>query len=150
LLDAIPFKNAYGPDGIIQYQAFIPAERARKTMATLLEMGRTHGVPNYLSVLKRHRPDPFPMTHGLDGYSLAMDFHLSGGNRARVRQLTREMDEVVLAAGGRFYFAKDSTLRPEVVQAYLGEETIARFRAVKERCDPEGLIETNLWRRLFS
>lgn len=149
LLDAIPFKNAYGADGIIQYQAFIPAEHARETTATLLEMGRAHGVPNYLSVLKRHRSDPFLMTHGLDGYSLAMDFHLSGGNRARVRQLAREMDEVVLAAGGRFYFAKDSTLRPEVVTAFLGPETVAEFRALKQRCDPHGLIETNLWRRLF-
>jgi FAD/FMN-containing dehydrogenase len=150
LLDAIPFKNAYGPGGIIQYQVFVPAARAESTLAALLEMGRDHAMPNYLSVLKRHRPDPFLMTHGLDGYSLAMDFHLSDGNRARMRQLAREMDQVVLDAGGRFYFAKDSTLRPEVVRAYLGPETVARFRALKQRCDPGGLIETNLWRRLFS
>jgi decaprenylphospho-beta-D-ribofuranose 2-oxidase len=150
LLDAIPFKNAYGPAGIIQYQAFIPASAAPSALTTLLEMGRDHRMPNYLSVLKRHRPDPFLMTHGLDGYSLAMDFHLSEGNRARMRQLAREMDDVVLAAGGRFYFAKDSTLRPEVVRAYLGPETIARFRQLKERCDPEGVLESNLWRRLFA
>lgn len=150
LLDAIPFKKAYGPGGIIQYQAFIPAEEAPETMSRLLRMGQAHGVPNYLSVLKRHRPDPFLMTHGLNGYSLAMDFKITEGNRARVRQLAREMDEEVLAAGGRFYFAKDSTLRPEVVRAYLGQETVDAFCALKARCDPEGLIETNLWRRLFA
>ncbi|MDX1688054.1 MAG: FAD-binding oxidoreductase [Candidatus Promineifilaceae bacterium] len=149
LLDAIPFKKAYGPGGIIQYQAFIPAERAPETMKRLLRMGQTHGIPNYLSVLKRHRPDPFLMTHGLNGYSLAMDFKITEGNRARVRQLAREMDEVVLGAGGRFYFAKDSTLRPEVVRRFLGQETVDAFCALKARCDPEGLIETNLWRRLF-
>lgn len=149
LLDAIPFRNAYGPGGIIQYQAFIPAAEALPAMETLLRMGQTHGVPNYLSVLKRHRPDPFLMTHGLDDYSLAMDFHISDRNRARVRQLAREMDEVVLQAGGRFYFAKDSTLRPEVARAYLGKETIDRFCELKRRCDPEGLIETDLWRRVF-
>lgn len=150
LLDAIPFKNAYGPAGIIQYQVFVPVRGAEKTLTTLLEMGHEHRMPNYLSVLKRHRPDPFLMTHGLDGYSLAMDFHLAEGKRARMRQLAREMDEIVLDAGGRFYFAKDSTLRPEVVRAYLGPETIARFRILKERCDPDGLLETNLWRRLFA
>jgi FAD/FMN-containing dehydrogenase len=149
LLDAIPFKNAYGPGGIIQYQVFIPATRARRTLATLLEMGIAHGIPNYLSVLKRHRPDPFLMTHGLDGYSLAMDFQITEHNRARVRQLAREMDEVVVDAGGRFYFAKDSTLRPEVVVATLGADTVARFRALKATYDPEQLLETNLWRRLF-
>jgi decaprenylphospho-beta-D-ribofuranose 2-oxidase len=90
------------------------------------------------------------MTHGVDGYSLAMDFHLAEGNRGRMRQLAREMDQVVLDGGGRFYFAKDSTLRPEVVRSYLGPETIARFRALKERCDPDGMLETNLWRRLFT
>ncbi|MDT8305892.1 MAG: FAD-binding oxidoreductase [Anaerolineae bacterium] len=150
LLDAIPFKNAYGPAGIIQYQVFVPADTAEGTLTTLLEMGHEHHMPNYLSVLKRHRPDPFLMTHGLDGYSLAMDFHLNEGNRARMRQLAREMDQVVLDAGGRFYFAKDSTLRPDVVRAYLGPETITRFRTLKEQCDPEGLLETNLWRRLFA
>jgi decaprenylphospho-beta-D-ribofuranose 2-oxidase len=150
LLDAIPFKNAYGPAGIIQYQVFVPARDAESTLTTLLEMGREHRMPNYLSVLKRHRPDAFLMTHGLDGYSLAMDFHLSRSNRARMGQLAREMDQVVVDASGRFYFAKDSTLRPEVVRAFLGPETIARFRALKEHCDPDGLIETNLWRRLFA
>lgn len=149
LLDAIPFKNAYGPGGIIQYQTFIPAGVAETTLTRLLEMGHEHGMPNYLAVLKRHRPDPFLMTHGLDGYSLAMDFHLDDDNRSRMRQLAREMDEVVLDAGGRFYFAKDSTLRPEVVRAYLGEETVEQFRTLKAQCDPEQIIETNLWRRLF-
>jgi FAD/FMN-containing dehydrogenase len=149
LLDAIPFKNAYGPGGIIQYQVFIPAARARRTLASLLEMGNAHGIPNYLSVLKRHRSDPFLMTHGLDGYSLAMDFQITERNRARVRQLAREMDEVVVDAGGRFYFAKDSTLRPEVVVATLGADTVARFRALKATYDPDELLETNLWRRLF-
>lgn len=149
LLDAIPFRNAYGPGGIIQYQVFIPTARALPVMETLLRMGQAHGIPNYLSVLKRHRPDEFLMTHGLDGYSLAMDFHISAHNRARVRQLARQMDEVVLDAGGRFYFAKDSTLRPEVARAYLGSETLNRFCRLKRRCDPHGMIETDLWRRVF-
>lgn len=149
LLDAIPFKKAYGPGGIVQYQAFVPASEAREALLQLLSLGRAHDMPNYLSVLKRHRPDPFLMTHGLDGYSLAMDFHLNENNRGRLRQLAREMDEVVLAANGRFYFAKDSTLRPEVVRAYLGTEVIDEFRRLKQQCDPDGLIETNLWRRLF-
>lgn len=150
LLDALPFRNVYGPGGMIQYQAFIPTEKAHDVFVTLFEMQQTRGLPNYLSVLKRHRPDPFLMTHGLEGYSMAMDFHVTGRNRARIVQLARDMDEVVLDAGGRFYFAKDSTLRPEVVRAYLGEETIARFTALKEQCDPGGLLETNLWRRLFT
>jgi hypothetical protein len=31
----------------------------------------------------------------------------------------------------------------------LGEETLARFHALKARCDPDGLLETQLYRRLL-
>jgi decaprenylphospho-beta-D-ribofuranose 2-oxidase len=60
------------------------------------------------------------------------------------------MDEMVLAAGGRFYLAKDSTLRPSVAQAYLGRETVDKLFALKQRYDPDGLLQTDLWRRVFA
>ena len=64
LLDAIPFRDGYGPGGIIQYQSFLPAARAHDAFAAMLELQQSRRLPNYLSVLKRHRPDPFLMTHG--------------------------------------------------------------------------------------
>jgi FAD/FMN-containing dehydrogenase len=150
LLDYIPnWKRAYGRGGLIQYQSFIPALAAEDAFSKLLRLCQQRGIVNYLSVLKRHKPDPFLMTHGLDGFSLAMDFRITRVNRGAVSALCREMDEIVLEAGGRFYFAKDSTLRPEVAESFLGRETIERFRRLKERCDPDGMLETNLWRRLF-
>ena len=81
--------------------------------------------------------------------ALAMDFRVTRRNRPRLVALARELDEIVLAAGGRFYFAKDSTLTPQAAAAFLGEEALAQFRALKRRCDPEGILQTNLWRRLF-
>ena len=150
LLDYVPqWKRSYGTGGLIQYQPFIPKENAREAFAEILRTCQKHGLPNYLTVFKRHRPDDFLMTHGLDGYSLAMDFLITDGRRAGIAALARELDEIVLAANGRFYFAKDSTLRPEVVQAYLGEEAISQFMALKQRCDPDSILQTDLWRRLF-
>ncbi len=150
LLDYIPdFKKAYGPGGLIQYQPFIPQATAHDAFAELLTLCQRRGLPNYLTVLKRHRPDDFLMSYGVDGFSLAMDFRVTNENRRRIVWLAREMDEIVLRAGGRFYFAKDSTLRPETALAYLGTERIERFRALKRRCDPGGLLETDLWRRVF-
>ena len=150
LLDYVPdWKRSYGPQGLIQYQCFLPRETAHDALADVLRLGLRRRLPNYLSVLKRHRPDPFLLTHGLDGFSLAMDFRVTRRNRPRLVALAREMDEIVLAAGGRFYFAKDSTLTPQAAAAFLGEEALAQFRALKRRCDPEGILQTNLWRRLF-
>ncbi len=150
LLDYVPeFKRAYGPGGLIQYQPFIPKETAGDAFRDILSLCQRRGLPNYLTVLKRHKPDDFLMTYAVDGFSLAMDFRVTSANRQRLTWLTRELDEIVLAAGGRFYFAKDSTLRPEVARAYLGDETIARFHELKHRCDPDGLLQTDLWRRVF-
>lgn len=150
LLDYIPdWKRAYEPGGLIQYQPFIPKETAYDAFAEILALCQRRGLPNYLTVLKRHRPDDFLMSYAVDGFSMAMDFRVTNENRRRMVWLAREMDEIVLRAGGRFYFAKDSTVRPEVAEAYLGAERISRFRELKRRCDPEGLLETDLWRRVF-
>jgi hypothetical protein len=85
----------------------------------------------------------------VDGFSLALDFRVTRGNRTRLWALTRELDGVVTGAGGRFYFAKDSTLGPASVRALLDEERVRRFWALKRDCDPEGLLMTDLVRRVF-
>ena len=150
LLDSFDWRKPFGTGGLIQYQPFIPAGKAEKAFADILQLCHRRRLPNYLSVLKRHRPDPFLLTHGLDGFSLAMDFRITDRNRERVVALVREMDEIVLRANGRFYFAKDSTLRPQTARAYLGTEVIEKFHTLKQRCDPTHMLQTNLWRRVLN
>lgn len=150
LLDYVPhWKKAYLPGGLIQYQSFIPKDKAAATYRKLIEISHKYGTPSYLAVMKRHRPDEFLMTHAVDGYSLAMDFKVTKGNRNKLVKMAAAMDAVVLAAGGRFYFAKDSTLHPESARAYLGEDTLAKFVALKRRCDPDNLLQTSLARRVL-
>ncbi|MGD2077835.1 MAG: FAD-binding oxidoreductase [Chloroflexota bacterium] len=151
LLDYLPdWKRSYGKHGLIQYQSFVPAEAAHDTFTAMLTLCQRRGLPNYLTVLKRHKPDDFLISHGLDGYSLAMDFRVTPSRRPRLAALAAELDQIVLEAGGRFYLAKDSTLRPESVRRYLGQETVDRFIELKSRYDPDGILNTNMWRRLFS
>jgi hypothetical protein len=151
LLDYVPnWEKSYGSGGLIQYQSFIPREQAREAFVEMLRLCQKRGLPTYLSVLKRHRPDPFLLTHAVDGYSLAMDFPAKESHRLGLQKLADDMNEIVLSAGGRFYFAKDSTLNANVVKRYLGEDTLDRFRKLKARCDPDGLLETELYRRLLS
>ena len=57
------------------------------------------------------------------------------------------MNDLVLAAGGRFYFAKDSTLRPEDARKYLGD-AIPQFQKLKSELDPDGLLTSDLAIRL--
>jgi decaprenylphospho-beta-D-ribofuranose 2-oxidase len=151
LLDYVPdWERAYGPGGLIQYQSFLPKETALDAYAEMLALCKRRGLPSFLGVIKRHRPDNFLLTHSLDGYSLAMDFLVSDRNRSRLSRLTSDLNKIVLLAGGRFYFAKDSTLNPDEIMQYLGEKTVSDFRKLKARVDPDGLLQSDLYRRCFS
>ncbi len=150
LLDYVPgWKLAYGPGGLIQYQSFVPSGGAPEVFAELLQLSQRRGLPPYLAVFKRHRPDSFLISHAVEGYSLALDYRVTRGNHMDLSRLTGDLDRLVLGAGGRFYFAKDSTLTPERAAAFLGESALRRFHELKGRCDPENLLQTNLSRRLF-
>jgi decaprenylphospho-beta-D-ribofuranose 2-oxidase len=148
LLDYVPdWRLAYGPSGFIQYQVFVPYAGGRETLKDVLRICQEHGMPSYLGVLKRHRPDDYVLSHAMDGWSMAMDFRVQPGKRDRLLAMTHALTERVVAAGGRFYFAKDSVLDAgEVARAY-GPERLGAFAAMKQRLDPEGLLVSDLARR---
>jgi len=149
LLDYVPrWHWAFKPGGLIQFQPFVPAAEAARVFRTLFEMCHRERLVPYLGVLKRHRRDPFLMTHAVDGFSMAMDFAVAGRSRDRLWRHTHAMAEVVLAAGGRFYYAKDATLLASSFPRIHGAAAVQQFRALKARLDPGNLLQTSLARRL--
>ncbi len=150
LLDYVPdWKRSYGEGGLIQFQSFIPKERAEATFRKQLELCQKEGMVPLLAVFKQHKPDRFLMTHAVDGFSLALDFKVTAKNRAQLWKLTEKLNQIVLDVGGRFYMAKDATLTAEAFRKYLGEETLAKFRSLKHRFDPDNILESQLSNRLF-
>ncbi len=149
LLDYIPgWWRVYGPGGLIQVQSFVPDGAARVLLPEILRLCRERGIVSSLGVLKRHRPDPFLLTHGLDGWSLALDFRVTPARRDPLWKLGREIADRVLAAGGSFYLAKDAILRPADLElAYKGR--LAEFRGIKRRLDPGNLLMSDQGRRLL-
>jgi FAD/FMN-containing dehydrogenase len=154
LLDYVPnWKWAYGRasgQGLIQHQLFLPHETARAALTEALQRCQAARIVPYLAVFKRHRPDPFLLTHGLDGWSLALDFKVTPAGRERLWRHCSELTELALAHGGRFYFAKDLVLEPGQARRMFAPERLDAFLALKRRLDPDGLLETDLWRRLFA
>lgn len=150
LLDYVPdWERSAGRGGLIQYQSFLPKETAEDAWREMIQLSLRRGLPSYLGVTKRHRPDQFLLTHAVDGFSLAMDFKVTDQRRARLSKMLQEFDAIVTAAGGRFYFAKNSETSAETTRRFLGNETIARFKKLKKRCDPIGILESDLYRRIF-
>jgi decaprenylphospho-beta-D-ribofuranose 2-oxidase len=78
-----------------------------------------------------------------------MDFKVTDSKRAALSNMLQEFDQMVINAGGRFYFAKNSETSAEAARAFLGEETISKFKELKKRCDPKNLLESDLFRRVF-
>ena len=148
LLDYVPnWKFIYKPHGMIQHQIFVPKAQARLVFRQVLELEHRHGMPAFLAVMKRHRADRFLLTHGLDGYSLAQDFPVTAGNRQQLWALCAEIDALVAAAGGRFYFAKDATLKPETVVQSWPAENLREFARLRQQLDPQGVLSTDLYER---
>jgi decaprenylphospho-beta-D-ribofuranose 2-oxidase len=149
LLDYVPsWQRAYDPHGFIQYQSFVPETNAQHVFRTQFEWQQDERLESFLAVMKRHRTDRFGFSHGVDGYSLALDFKVEPGTWPRLQALCDRMNSLVLDAGGRFYFAKDSTLTPGAVEQWIGEKGLAEFRSVKQEFDPEGLFSSALAERV--
>ena len=104
----------------------------------------------YLGVFKRHRPDPFWLTHAVDGWSFAQDYRVTARNREELWRHCAEVTEIVLAAGGKFYFAKDAVIGRDDARRFFPAEKLDAFLALKREVDPAGLLQTNLWRRVFA
>jgi decaprenylphospho-beta-D-ribofuranose 2-oxidase len=150
MLDYVPgWKRIYLPGGLVQHQSFVPVAAAEAVFRRQLETCQRFRMPSFLAVLKRHRPDSFLLGHGLDGYSLALDFPVLPRRRERLWRLVRELAEPVVEAGGRFYPAKDTALPAELYRATFRSGELERLAGFKRELDPDNLFRTALGDRLL-
>jgi FAD/FMN-containing dehydrogenase len=59
------------------------------------------------------------------------------------------MIERTISAGGRFYLAKDHFMTGAQYRRSMGDSTIEEFLQLKRRLDPDGVWQSDLYRRLF-
>lgn len=109
LLDYIPdWNRVFEPDGMIQYQFFVPQDEAESVFSRALQLQHEHQTVSHLGVLKRHCEDPFPNNYSVNGYSLALDFRIRERRMSDLCELLAAFDALQADAGGSIYAAKDA------------------------------------------
>lgn len=144
-LDAIDnWNRMYGNNGFVQYQCVLPSAKAFDGIKTLLERLAKSRRASFLAVLKRMGPaSQGLMSFPMEGYTLALDLPLRGKG---LFALLDELDEQVLAAGGRVYLAKDARLG---ARAFAGMyPQLEEWQKIKLRIDPGNHFTSGMARRL--
>lgn len=150
-LDSIPgWERVWYPLGAREFQAFVPEIHAPEVFAELLRRSQLSGLVPYLCSMKRHRSDAFLLSYVRTGYSLSLDYRATVRNARQLDKLLRELRDVVLAAGGRLYLAKDDVLDAPSYALQMGSSTIKAFLSLKKEHDPSGLFMSDLYRRVFA
>jgi decaprenylphospho-beta-D-ribofuranose 2-oxidase len=136
------WNRMFGSRGFLQYQFVVPfGEEAafRRVVEIIAESPHASG----LNVLKRFGAgSTAPLSFPLPGWTITVDFPIEPG----LNRLCNELDEIVLAAGGRHYLAKESRTSPEAIRR--GYPRFDEWRKVRDAVDPRGVFTSDLSRRL--
>ncbi|MCB8878382.1 FAD-binding oxidoreductase [Acidisoma silvae] len=140
-LDAIGQWNLlYGRQGLYQYQSVVPPAAGPEATAEMLRQIAAAGQGSFLAVLKTFGPRPSPgmLSFPQEGTTLALDFPNRGESTLA---LLARLDDIVRAAGGRLYPAKDGRMSGDLFRA--GYPRLAEF---EPHVDPK--FSSAFWRRV--
>jgi FAD/FMN-containing dehydrogenase len=135
-LDSIgAYHRIYGPRGMIQWQGLIPSREAvSEVLAASADVGGS-----FLTVMKvmGDRPAAGLLSFSGSGVTIALDFPYS----RKVLETLPRLDDIVAAAGGRLYPAKDARMSGANFRKYFPQ-----WQDLLPFIDPR--FSSSFWRRV--
>nr|WP_249808893.1 FAD-binding oxidoreductase [Bradyrhizobium sp. 174] len=142
-LDALGnWNRIYGRRGFVEHQSVVPTKNAPATLAKLLDRVAKHGRFSFLTVLKKLGVGSGSLSFPMQGYTLTLDFPMERD----LPSVLDELDELVVAAGGRLYLAKDVRQSRRTFEAGYGD--LPFFNKVRRTVDPTSKLKSRLAERL--
>ena len=144
-LDAILHWNRiYGRRGFTQHQCVLPEHERPGATQRYLEALTRLGLASFLCVIKDCGAEGEGMlSFPRPGISIAVDLPM----RKDIQQVVDELNQLVIAEGGRIYLTKDTVSRPEHFRAM--ETRLDDFLDERRQWDPHGRIRSAQSVRLF-
>ena len=136
------WNRLYGPSGFVQHQCVVPrTAEGRRALETILALAEARKRPSYLSVVKvfGDLPGEGLLSFARPGITLALDFPVTpdGG----LFPMLDEIDDIVVAAGGALYPAKDARMSAATFRA-----SFPRLPEFLGFVDPA--FSSSFWRRV--
>jgi len=137
------------PQGIETFQAFVPQQAAPSIFKEVLRYSQQQDCWPLWCVIKKHQQDPYLLSYQVDGFSLEMNYARADQAAQHLQPVLQHMIATVIAAGGRFYLAKDHFMTAAQYRQSIGEAAVEAFLQLKQQFDPETRLQSDLFRRLF-
>ncbi|WP_307811750.1 FAD-binding oxidoreductase [Ktedonobacter robiniae] len=137
------------PQGTETFQAFVPSALAERLFNEIIRRSQENNFIPLWCIMKRHRQDPFLLSYQVDGFSLEVNYQVDPRTAQQLRKMLLELMDLVIAAGGRFYLAKDSLLTDIPYRRSVGDTAVETFLHLKQMYDPEMLFQSDLFHRVF-
>ena len=141
--------HAMFPQGVETFQAFVPKEHAEEIFEQVLRYSQEQKCMPVWCIIKQHKCDPFLLSYQVDGFSLELNYPRTYQMASKLEQVLQHMIAIVIEAGGKFYLAKDHFMTPIQYRQSIGDEAVETFLQIKQRYDPETLLQSDLFRRVF-
>jgi FAD/FMN-containing dehydrogenase len=137
------------PQGVETFQAFVPGQHSKEIFKQVLRYSQQQECLPIWCIIKQHRRDPYLLSYQVDGFSLELNYRRTHQTSQTLKQVLQHMIATVIEAGGRFYLAKDHFLTQAQYRQSVGDEAVDTFLHLKKRYDPETLLQSDLFRRVF-